>query len=429
MKGRILIFFVINIVILTLTNVHALTPEPSNDMSLYYHLDMNSSVGENETHVYDFSLPNKNNATIFGVAHTNNGLYDGAYEFDKLSTENITTKNDIVFNTSSSYTFMVWINPKQIDKDDYYTINTIFSLSNATNGFELYFYSWNGMLLLESAPDIYLIHSFQNVTKNAWRHLTVTYNKNSGNFSIYIDGSLDHTRSINVSNHTGKMVIGATQTNLNETALRQFNGTIDEFIIFNRALNSNEIERVYGEYIADFQFVPYIGANRDININAKNLTTSGTGFFDFLGSLTSKIKNIFAQNATIVKLIVTDQLIAPHDASQPERSLGVTYQNNKSQPIIVYGSVFIRHNDEADRARIILKTDSNNPPTTIIQRDGFENYPSAEVLPIGRSSQWGRRDVYLPFWMIVQPDHFYRIDNETSAASIITLDKWNEIDF
>jgi hypothetical protein len=68
-----------------------------------------------------------------------------------------------------------------------------------------------------------------------WHHIAVTRN-NSGDAIIYIDGFQDATGSIRTRTAYTKTVIGA-----GHTAYSNFNGTIDEVAIYNRALSGEEI--------------------------------------------------------------------------------------------------------------------------------------------------------------------------------------------
>jgi hypothetical protein len=43
-------------------------------------------------------------------------------------------------------------------------------------------------------------------------------------------------------------------------------------------------------------YVPYTGATQNVNLSSFNLTTTGTGFFGFLGSIANRISGLFVQN-------------------------------------------------------------------------------------------------------------------------------------
>ena len=50
---------------------------------------------------------------------------------------------------------------------------------------------------------------------------------------------------------------------------------------------------------ANGSYVPYTGADSNINLGSQNITTTGTGFFGFLGNLTSRISGLFVNNVDV----------------------------------------------------------------------------------------------------------------------------------
>jgi len=62
----------------------------------------------------------------------------------------------------------------------------------------------------------------------------------------------------------------------------------------NDAVNLGQLNALNGNVSGNF--VPYTGANQNVDLGNNNLTTTGTSFFEFLGNLTSRINKIFVQN-------------------------------------------------------------------------------------------------------------------------------------
>jgi hypothetical protein len=75
-----------------------------------------------------------------------------------------------------------------------------------------------------------------------WYHLAVTYR--DGELAIYIDGELDSTAAISgplgVSSKSNATMIGS-----NPNGGDWFNGSIDDLLIFNRALNGSEVDSLH----------------------------------------------------------------------------------------------------------------------------------------------------------------------------------------
>lgn len=88
-----------------------------------------------------------------------------------------------------------------------------------------------------------ILYSNGALSKDAWYHVVATYNGSSK--KIYINGiknnALSTSGAIPVSNKI--FTIGAYST-----GVTPFNGTIDEVVIFNRALSDEEIENLYNSY-------------------------------------------------------------------------------------------------------------------------------------------------------------------------------------
>jgi len=79
-----------------------------------------------------------------------------------------------------------------------------------------------------------------------WYHVVGTYDKDGGadNLRIYIDGQLEDqdTRTGAINSSTGNVYIGAY------ASVHFFNGSIDDVMIFNRALNETEVMELYSGF-------------------------------------------------------------------------------------------------------------------------------------------------------------------------------------
>lgn len=97
--------------------------------------------------------------------------------------------------------------------------------------------------------------SNQTVIENEWKHYVITYNFDS--LSFYVDGELQNTIFKGFNSYfsvTDSVVLGATI----RSQLRYFNGSIDDVRIYNRVINSSEVDELFNEpdpttvSIADF---------------------------------------------------------------------------------------------------------------------------------------------------------------------------------
>ncbi|GAL80084.1 internalin [Algibacter lectus] len=83
---------------------------------------------------------------------------------------------------------------------------------------------------------------------NQWYQITVTHKPND--FKLYINGEAEATRSTasgNIQHDTSNFTIGKYPSN----SSNYFNGSIDEFRLFNKALSSNELRKIIYQEIED----------------------------------------------------------------------------------------------------------------------------------------------------------------------------------
>lgn len=175
----------------------------------------------------------------------------------------------------------------------------------------------------------------------------------------------------------------------------------------------------------------FVSSNNSIAITPLAYVGTGTGLaFDTTNgkiqfkALTNELLYSSATETSILGNFYANQSgkisYQNHAASQPTRALDTVYQNTTGHPIIVYGSLFIGTDDMDSWAYGILYTDSSNPPTTKVQQVG-EYFP-----PFGFGLT---KDAYYPFYMVVQKSHYYKITTSVQNGGVVTLDKWNEVNF
>jgi hypothetical protein len=80
-----------------------------------------------------------------------------------------------------------------------------------------------------------------------WIHIATVYDSESLAIRHYLDGKEIHTKKIKRAHKIklGKSDIGNWTTNQQDNAIRSLNGTMDEFIIFSKALSSKEVDEIY----------------------------------------------------------------------------------------------------------------------------------------------------------------------------------------
>jgi hypothetical protein len=184
-----------------------------------------------------------NNGTPTGSPTQVTGKVGGAYQFDGL--DDYVTLTDIDLPTAG--TISAWINVKNFSatgeilekrnaqNNDYYvnyefTINTAGKLS-----FWISKSTTNGLYCQ--------VAGVNNYSPNTFYHVVATFNSTS--CMIYGNGILDaSTTTISGSIYTNNSpaIIGLRDSSGEDS---HFNGTIDEVMVFNRALSSGEVQQLY----------------------------------------------------------------------------------------------------------------------------------------------------------------------------------------
>jgi len=224
-----------------------------NSLVGWWRMDNDSSIGENDTHVYDWS-GNGNNGTVTDAVPNSSGKFSGAFEFDGVD-------DYIIIGTGSDYSdlcvdgcsFSAWVyflsqnaNKVIVGRNDGGDNNRFFSFYILTNG-RIDLSIWtdgtpaNGNCLGAGTSS--------SLSTNTWYHFAGVFNFT--HIAMYVNGKLD----------TGPDAC-AEGFSINETAWQDsettyigieddsglffdMNGSIDEVAIFNRSLSAEEVQALY----------------------------------------------------------------------------------------------------------------------------------------------------------------------------------------
>ena len=117
-----------------------------------------------------------------------------------------------------------------------------FNQFNCINNFNYYFIYHIHWLLSKEIKTNYL-YSLQT---DMWYHAVMTYN--GSNIILYIDGK-EVFRTLQATGPILKdddpLLIGGLHASTGDSAFHEFDGIIDDVIIFNRSLSSDEISALY----------------------------------------------------------------------------------------------------------------------------------------------------------------------------------------
>jgi hypothetical protein len=223
--------------------VNTTITEASNNMSAF--IDWNRSlVGwwrlENDggTTFQDSSTWD-NDATCTGATCPNltTGMRGKAYYFDGTSdTLSVNLYNGP--NIASEGTFVAWVNPANIPADS--LTHGIGDITFSSGKLSFFKYFNNVLYIYDTRDDDNAQCSSAGLTKDAWHQYTAVW-KQGEMLKLYLDGNLLCSSGI-AYNGTGRTTSSIT---IGYGYNEEWNGSIDETIVFSRALSPEEINASY----------------------------------------------------------------------------------------------------------------------------------------------------------------------------------------
>jgi hypothetical protein len=238
-------------------------PVPTLEESCVCFYKMNDN--ETSTVVLDSSGNGYNGTSIrnTNLMHVD-GIGGGALSFNG-SSDYIDTGQNFESTFRNSFTITLWSNLKNLIQSD-----DILGLYNPETGYiirlfrdytegYLYFYYGN-----QTTPELVNLEAYYAPHNNRWVMITVVIEKTGDTSSgrIYMNGSeisdVDHDSTFNMENFSAGLALFLIGTNDYNNKSTHFNGSIDNVMIFNKALSQEEIWTLYnsGRGTEDFQLTP-----------------------------------------------------------------------------------------------------------------------------------------------------------------------------
>jgi hypothetical protein len=221
------------------TNDHSAFIDWNNSLVLWMNFETvlsNGTVYDNSTH--------SNNGVMYNFASntTSNGKRGSALDFDGVN-DFVDLRDTMDGMTHLKGTISAWIKANSIPasynfiyhnhNDSAWADRIYFGLGNTTQIF----------LWLGESNITYI----SNISLNQWYHLTLSWEGGvNGTWTVYKDGvNVSTDNYIGLDIFSNKSKIGALQDHNNGQYISHFNGLIDEFMIFNRVLSSQEVKALY----------------------------------------------------------------------------------------------------------------------------------------------------------------------------------------
>ena len=209
-----------------------------DSLILMYNFENLSSLGENATRVIDLSKYQNNGTLVSSPTYNTTCKFGGCYNFvganDRI--------NVSLSSTTKNFTFSFWV--KSVSTAESYLFDSelgrlVIAWKDTTEQNSIAFWDTSVWRYLEKTS---------NVADNNWHNLIFV--TNSTNITYYRDGNLinitPYTNPVNIGNKVsiGSYYDGGTSYN--------FNGSIDEFRIWNRSLSANEVYEIYSSNLQKY---------------------------------------------------------------------------------------------------------------------------------------------------------------------------------
>lgn len=210
-----------------------------------YYLDANANdfVGSND-------------GTVSGATLTT-GVINGSYDFDG-SNDYVNLNDD--FSDTGDKTYSAWI--YQHSRGSSYLKSILMNIQDAGEGISLCLNGPSDGLLGGGANNVFgavnggntiLVHSTATISLNTWTHIGMVYDSSANTIKLYKNGSLDSTHtSITAPTVSGNnMILGADPRSL-PSGNYNWDGLIDEVLIYDKALTPTQINQLYTQTAPNF---------------------------------------------------------------------------------------------------------------------------------------------------------------------------------
>ncbi len=239
-----------------------------------------------------------NNGTVYAGATLTtdrNGLASKAYSFNGSSTAYIRIPASASLNTATmtGFTFSCWFNPSVLSPSAPTAYRRIFNIQDATSkNYDLSYHYASGKLdFINFSGTADHINMFSNTTfsANTWYHVVVTIDA-TNRPSLYVNGVLDNSSTTTVLKPSSPTYTIGNHYSYNWN----FAGKIDDVRIYNRAIDSLEIIRLYN---ASGNELPLIVPIPDKNIcQGDSIQLTSTGGTSYSWSPSNGLSNTNAAN-------------------------------------------------------------------------------------------------------------------------------------
>jgi len=226
------------------------------------------------------------------------GVISRAADFERDATESLSIAHSLQqgLAITGSLTLVGWIRPESVSANMSLVSKYAYGTAN-DRSYRLELLS-SGYLRFIVSPDGAFSESRDAVSSSAtfssgtWRHVAAVFDAAEQRLTLYCDGAACGTRTITYDTlyaGTAPFVLGATT--YNDAAYYPFDGLMDDWRVYDRALSASEIHTLW-QPAADFSAAPDSGA-APLTVTFSNATAGAVTSYlwDFGDGITSAITN------------------------------------------------------------------------------------------------------------------------------------------
>jgi hypothetical protein len=232
------------------------------------------------SYVYDYF--GVNDLAITGATNNTDGKFNGSFSFDREAGNYLKLEGDVSKYQTGSQTVSTWIYINSMSANTHYSVYRIsndtstddiaMSIERDGSNNEFYvFQIYNGTAF----EFVYWVTAYQ-IPRNTWVNFMGVYDDDTREIFLYINGVLKANKTMVGSRGTepaGDIYIG---NDANIDGGNMWNGSLDDIIIFNRALPQNEILGIYANKSQEYLTKTFTGlAEGDHVFNAFSQDTWG----------------------------------------------------------------------------------------------------------------------------------------------------------
>ncbi|MCH7568404.1 MAG: LamG domain-containing protein, partial [Nanoarchaeota archaeon] len=220
-----------------------------NDLVLWMRMDDVNSSGD-PTDLSSYS----NNGTLVGNAKINSSGYFGNASWFDGEGDYINTG---VWNLSDKFSVSLWFNRKDLDTSNHVGVFTkhnhfLIRFAQTSGNFQSFIGTGSGF----ASGNI----DAGTLNDDQWYHSVITWDGST--LQLYLNGTFDSSAAVSgsIGGNGNSFQIGLWRDSFNE----YFNGSIDEVLVFNRSLSSDEISALYNASTNQY-FNNFTGLAADTN--------------------------------------------------------------------------------------------------------------------------------------------------------------------